>query len=414
MKRYLQLEQNYSWKDLISKIEPEVHCLLLKDDKNFCLGWGTKDVIQSSSENCLLELDTFFRKNKGEYIMGYLNYDLKNQIEPSLNSSNPVYQESELVSFFVPEHLILNIEGCIFYYGKSETDEIVDLIGETEVKNTAQEPIELRPSTSKEEYLNAIQKILEYIQRGDIYETNYCINFSAADVDIDQNLVFQNLVSNTNAPFSSLYSDQKLSILSASPERFINRTKDRLSSEPIKGTAKRSSNLDEDKELKDNLKNDPKERSENIMIVDLVRNDLSKLAIKNSVSVDELCEIRSFKSVHQMVSKVSCRITPSTSMIDVVKALFPMGSMTGAPKYRAMEIADELESFQRGIYSGAIGMITPNGNCDFNVVIRSLLYSKKDRHLSASVGGAITIRSTPEQEYQECLLKLEALKNSLC
>ncbi len=198
-------------------------------------------------------------------------------------------------------------------------------------------------------------------------------------------------------------------MLSASPERYLKKDDIKVISQPIKGTAKRFENEKLDKKSKNDLAENPKERSENIMIVDLVRNDLSHTATKGSVEVEELCEIYSFKQVHQMISTVVSNVEPNTSSIEIIKTTFPMGSMTGAPKISAMKIIEELEETKRGLYSGCVGYFTPNGDFDFNVVIRSILYNAKKEYLSFSVGSAITSKSVPENEYKECLLKAKAM-----
>ena len=217
----------------------------------------------------------------------------------------------------------------------------------------------------------------------------------------------------TQAPFSSFFHTGDYTVFCGSPERFLKREGNTLLSEPIKGTAKRGKTGEEDDKLKNDLINDPKERAENIMIVDLVRNDLSKIATKNSVTVNDLCKIHTFETVHQMISSISCEINENTPFIDIIKATFPMGSMTGVPKIRAMELIEEHESFKRGLYSGSIGYIKPNGDFDFNVVIRSLLYNKAKKLLSCSVGGAITDLSSPEKEYEECLTKVQRILDGM-
>lgn len=165
--------------------------------------------------------------------------------------------------------------------------------------------------------------------------------------------------------------------------------------------------------LKNDLAKDEKERSENIMIVDLVRNDLSKTAVKGSVKVEELCKVYSFDQVHQMISTVTSQIEENTHPIDVIKSTFPMGSMTGAPKISAMKIIENLEETKRGLYSGAVGYITPRGDFDFNVVIRSILYNHTQKYISFSVGSAITSKSDPLKEYEECLVKAKAMHEVL-
>jgi para-aminobenzoate synthetase component 1 len=199
-------------------------------------------------------------------------------------------------------------------------------------------------------------------------------------------------------------------LLSASPERYLRKDGNKIISQPIKGTAKRLKSKLDDEKIASDLAKDTKERSENVMIVDLVRNDLSKSAIKGSVKVEELCKVYSFKQVHQMISTVVCEIDEKIAPIQVLKDTFPMGSMTGAPKVSAMNIIEKYENTKRGLYSGAVGYFTPNGNFDFNVVIRSILYNQEKKYVSYSVGSAITAKSNPEKEYEECLLKAKAMK----
>ena len=201
--------------------------------------------------------------------------------------------------------------------------------------------------------------------------------------------------------------------MSATPERYIKKDGCKVISQPIKGTEKRSDNKKEDQQLALELSNDEKERSENIMIVDLVRNDLSRTAKKGSVKVKELCKIYTFDQVHQMISTVESKVKKSTNPIDIIETTFPMGSMTGAPKISAMQIIEELEETKRGLYSGAVGYISPKGNFDFNVVIRSILYNETKQYVSYSVGGAITAKSNPLKEYEECLVKAKAMRQVL-
>lgn len=201
--------------------------------------------------------------------------------------------------------------------------------------------------------------------------------------------------------------------MSASPERFLKRNGTHVVSQPIKGTARRAENMEEDEGLKEALRTDEKERSENIMIVDLVRNDLSHYASKGSVIVEELCKIYTFEQVHQMISTITASVALEIDSVDLIKSVFPMGSMTGAPKIAAMQLIEKLESTKRGLYSGAIGYFAPNGDFDFNVVIRSILYNAEKQFVSFSVGSAITARSVPEKEYEECLLKAKAMRTVL-
>ena len=255
--------------------------------------------------------------------------------------------------------------------------------------------------------------MLGHIQRGDIYEVNYCIEFGVKNIEIDPLLLYQSLNQVTEAPFSVFYRSKGKYLLSGSPERYLKKEGNKLISQPIKGTIKRGVDKKEDETLKKQLLNDPKERAENVMIVDLVRNDLSRVASKGSVKVEELFGVYSFKTVHHLVSTISCSIDESVHPIDAIKATFPMGSMTGAPKISAMELIEKHEDFKRGLYSGAFGCFLPDGDFDFNVIIRSIMYNKKLKTLSFPVGGAITAGANGTQEYSECLLKAEGMKKAI-
>ncbi len=253
----------------------------------------------------------------------------------------------------------------------------------------------------------------QHIQQGDIYEINYCMNFFSNDVSISPEDLFLQLNTISEAPFASYSKLGEHIIISSSPERFIYKQKNQLITQPIKGTAARGKTKTEDDQNKFSLRNDKKEINENVMIVDVSRNDLSRIATKGSVQVTELFDVKTYKQVHQMVSTVRCELKPNNSIKSIFKATFPPASMTGAPKIKAMELIDEYENFRRGVYSGSIGFIEPNGNFDFNVVIRSIIYNQRTKHLSYAVGSAITAKCNAENEYNECLLKAEAMKKVL-
>ena len=404
-----------SWKELIPKIEPNMCALQLRDDDNFIIGWGRKDEFLATDKFDFKNFLGFRESNKDNYSFGYLSYDIKNDIEVFLKSNNEDELKLPLAYWFVPEHIILRTGNTVSYSGswsKSELDDWLDKENNPEEEKASS--INLQPIINKSEYVQHLTNIKEHIQRGDIYETNYCINFNSTVQKFNPFQNFKKLVELSTAPFSAYFNFEHGAILSASPERFLKKENSVLTSQPIKGTAPRNKDKKIDFEHKKVLQHDPKERSENIMIVDLVRNDLSKLAKKNSVSVDELCEVYSFQTVHQLISTIKCELKSNINIEDIIKASFPMGSMTGAPKISAMQIAEQEEDFKRGIYSGAFGFFQPNGNFDLNVVIRSIYYSKTNHIIGAAVGGAITIKSDPEKEFQECLTKLEAIKKALC
>ena len=327
-------------------------------------------------------------------LMGFISYDAKNKFE-SLNSSH-TDQFHWPDSFFIQPRVVKE-------FGNDELDRIIE--------NYPLQPpakVKIEPRTSHNEYIQQVNRLKAHILRGDIYEVNYCIEFFAENVKIDPFSVFIRLSRLTKAPFSCYVKKDKVHVLCASPERYLARQNNRLISQPMKGTIGRGKSKEEDDHLKNRLYEDPKERNENVMIVDLVRNDLSRIAKKGTVKVDELFGIRSFLNVHQMVSTVSCELNGS-SFAEIISNTFPMGSMTGAPKVRAMELIEEHENFRRGLYSGCIGCINSNGDFDFNVVIRSIFFNEENGYLSFSVGSAITAACDPEKEYQECLLKAQSL-----
>ena len=292
---------------------------------------------------------------------------------------------------------------------------MVDLLFSTSriEKETKRSAFDLTERTQKSTYIGHVDSLKKHIVFGDIYEANYCVEFYNEDVQIDPLYCYESLSDLTRAPYSCYYKFDGTHVLCASPERFMKYEEGVVTSEPMKGTIRRGIDQEEDDMLKARLAMDPKERSENVMIVDLVRNDLSKHATKGSVKVEELFEVKSFKTVHQMVSTVSATVKKGTAPEDVIEDAFPMGSMTGAPKIRAMELIDEHEEMVRGIYSGSIGVFEPNGDFDFNVVIRSIIYNEQSKYLSLKVGSAITVGSDPEKEYDECMLKAEALMKAL-
>ena len=238
----------------------------------------------------------------------------------------------------------------------------------------------------KDAYFEKAQKFLQHIHRGDIYEANFCQEFYAENTDIDPWETYKNLMTISAPPFASFLKMDDKYLLCSSPERFLCKRGQTVVSQPIKGTAPRGKSTSEDKRLMEVLEKDEKERAENIMITDLVRNDLSKSALQGSVEVKELCKVYPFQQVHQMISTVTAQVPKALNPIQLIKETFPMGSMTGAPKISAMKIIEELEETKRGLYSGAVGYFDPEGNFDFNVVIRSILYNATLKYVSFSVG----------------------------
>lgn len=384
------------------------------DYSYIALGQTDEIIIQNEEKDAFEQLQRFLDKEKN-WAFGYLSYDLKNSVE-KLVSENEDHLNFPALYFFRPAYLVR--------FNKTEMDVLIDhpdydykqLLDQdysfvSDKKNKTDST--WNQKISKETYLNKIKTVKNHIKLGYIYELNYCFQFFQENKTINPWAVFLELDKNTSAPFACYFHRDNNYLMSASPERFLKKTGTKVWSQPIKGTIKRGVTEKEDNELKKQLLSDPKERSENIMITDLVRNDLSKIAKKGSVKVDELCEIYSFKTVHQMITTISAEVSGNIPVTKIVKNAFPMGSMTGAPKIRAMELIEELEETKRGIYSGAVGFFSPEMDFDFNVVIRSIAYNSDTKFVSAMVGGAITDASDEAREYEECLLKAKSLLNSV-
>ena len=391
-------------------------CFLNSNNNSGIFTFGSEACIYDSSIFALAKLQVFLDENKGNYIFGCLNYNLKNEIE-QIQCKNDDLLGFPLVNFWVPEYVIKIENGSRNYLKGNKTSESEELLNDffkQEKKETfLSENISFSARTNKENYLKNVVKIKSLLQQGEIYELNYCQEYFAENIKINNPFeMYFKLNTITKAPFSAFLNTENHQVFCGSPERFLQKKGNKLISQPIKGTAARGNSEKEDLANKETLQNKQKERSENIMIVDLVRNDFSKIAQKNSVKVDELCAIYSFETVHQMISTVSSEVKENTSFTDIIRATFPMGSMTGAPKLNAMKYIDELEDFSRGIYAGSIGYIEPNGDFDFNVIIRSLVFNKEDKYLSCAVGGAITILSEPEEEYAECQTKIGKIINA--
>ncbi|MCL6265767.1 anthranilate synthase component I family protein [Flagellimonas myxillae] len=361
-----------------------------------------------------------FIDKRQDWLFGYISYDFKNQLE-NLYSHNHDGLEFPEIHFFQPSKIILLRDGELqFLYMPSVSDDIPldfealqKLSGERSPAERDQQSVRIKLRIHKDAYFEKANRFLHHIQRGDIYEANFCQEFYAEDTTIDPWETYKNLNRISTPPFASFLRLEDKYLLCASPERYLCKRGRRVVSQPIKGTAPRGENAMEDIHLMQTLELDIKERTENIMITDLVRNDLSKSALKGSVEVKELCKVYPFKQVHQMISTIVSEVPENFSPIQLIKDTFPMGSMTGAPKVSAMKIIEEQEETKRGLYSGAVGYFDPEGNFDFNVVIRSILYNATKKYVSFSVGSAITSKSDPEREYQECLLKAKAMRSVL-
>jgi para-aminobenzoate synthetase component 1 len=342
------------------------------------------------------------------WLAGYFSYDLKNQLE-ALSSANKAFIPTPDLCFFAPSHVLIFHESVLEIH--SDQGDIFDQVNQQSSKRPSEKYTQARlvEIPDRDTYLHNVNKIREHILEGDMYELNYCMEFGLSQVKMDPLAVYQLLTERSPTPFSVYLQLGELCIISASPERFLSKSGDTLLSQPIKGTARRFSDPVEDLHSKEALFSSEKERAENLMIVDLVRNDIARSAEIGSVQVPELFGIYSFEQWHQMISSVTGKLCEDTNPVDAIANAFPMGSMTGAPKVKVMQLIEQYEDFRRGVYSGAIGYFSPTNDFDFNVVIRSLVYDRSKENLSFAVGSAITYDSDPEAEYDECLLKAKAI-----
>ena len=355
-----------------------------------------------------------YQQTTRDWLFGYLSYDLKNDTEALVSQNRDELNFSDLY-FFQPKKLFLLKDAVLeMHYLKLCDDEIAEdfeIISNFNliVPSEERHDFEICQRIDAENYISKVKKMQEQIQLGAIYEANFCMEFYANNATINPLQQYWKLNAIAQPPFAVFLKTAHHYLLSASPERYLKKKGSTIISQPIKGTSKRFVDSQQDERSKKALFNDAKERSENVMIVDLVRNDLSRTAQKGSVTVTELCGIYSFSQVHHMISTVSSELDSQFTAVDVLKTTFPMGSMTGAPKISAMQIIEDLEATKRGLYSGAVGYFTPEGDFDFNVVIRSILYNQQKKYVSFSVGSAITSLSDPEKEYAECWLKAKAM-----
>lgn len=375
-------------------------------------GIGAKTTLKLENAAGAFEQLKQFQAQHNDWLLGYLGYDLKNGLE-KLSSGNADGLDFPSLFFFVPQQLV-SIKG-------NEVEIIADvpqivydaILASTAGEESNRQHITFTPRISREAYIEKVENVRQHIEEGDVYEMNLCMEFFAESVTISPLHTYLDLLAISPVPFAAFgkFEGERYA-LSASPERFLLKERNTLISQPIKGTAKRGTTPDEDETMKRNLRNSIKEMAENVMIVDLVRNDLARSAIAGTVKVEELFGIYTFPQVHQMISTVTAQLKEGEHWADAIARAFPMGSMTGAPKVMAMQLIEQYEESKRGLFSGAIGYITPQGDFDFNVMIRSLLYNAANGYLSYHVGGAITYDSIPQEEFDECMLKALAI-NSL-
>ena len=374
---------------------------------------GAADELIASTGSAFDQLEQFRKKHPG-WITGYLSYDLKNETE-SLASANQDHLHFPDLYFFAPLHIIV-VRGNEVEIISDDPQHVFECVEHQNIghkRRVPPLPVNIRSRFNKTEYLNTVVRLKEYITRGDIYVTNFCQEFFAENALIDPLAIFLKLNEISPNPFTSFFKWRNNYIICASPERFLARRGNKLISQPIKGTAKRGKDDTTDGTIKKELRHHPKELQENVMIVDLVRNDLTRSAKQGTVKTEELFGIYSFKQVHQMMSTITCELQEGITAVQAIRNTFPMGSMTGAPKISAMRLMEEYERSKRGVYSGAIGYFNPDDDFDFNVVIRTLLYNQDNKYLSFQAGSAITYHADPEKEYEECLLKAKAILEAL-
>lgn len=388
------------------QIAPAFECLLAA---------GCKRSIELPAGKAFASLQQFSQQTKGEWLFGHFGYDLKNETE-DLHSANFDGIGFSDLHFFVPE-IVLQLRDTELQIS-CDTDPAAifsEICSFPDSITPAQKTLAvIQNRISQPDYVGIIKSLQEHIVRGNCYEINFCQEFFAEAAVLDPLYVYQQLTKVSPNPFSVFYRVEDKYCLCASPERYIKKMGNTIFSQPIKGTSKRDhSDTRQDEINKQYLLKSDKEKSENVMVVDLVRNDLSRICIPGSVKVEELFGLYSFPQVHQMISTITGTLIPGTSWVDCIRATFPMGSMTGAPKKRVMELIEAFEQTRRGLFSGAIGYVDPAGNFDFNVVIRTLLYNATAYYLSYQAGSGITYYSDPEQEYQECLLKGAAITGIL-
>ncbi len=354
-----------------------------------------------------------FTQQNNRWLFGHISFEFHDLIK--VDSSKKDRIGFPLLHLYEPAIIIqINDTEVSITAGILSPEKIFEEINNISSSMQETSSAALQPAISKAEYLRIIKSLQNHILRGDCYEINFCQEFYGEAIDLSPYELYKKLSTVSPTPFSSFYRMEDKFLTCSSPERFLKKKGHKIIAQPIKGTIPRNLlNEQKDETLKTSLYHSEKDRSENVMIVDLMRNDLSRIALEGTVKVEELFGIYSFPQVHQMISTVTGVISAETSFADIIRETFPMGSMTGAPKKRVLELIDQFEPVRRGLYSGSVGYITPGGDFDFNVVIRSILYNATDKTASYQVGSGITFYSNAEDEYEECLLKAIGMQKAL-
>lgn len=390
---------------------------------------------------CFPALKSFLLEQR-DWAFGHLAFDLKNEVE-QLSSRHPALVEFPLATWVVPRFVVeLEGERAVLWVHEEDREEgegwVAALLAEggeddgTQRRGVAEKTASSNPSTSasprlcvnpdpasfrirttKADYLQQVSRIMRHVQHGDVYEMNYCVERTADMPDWDVYAAFERLLERLDPPHAAFYRLGDRFALCASPERFLRIENGVVIAQPMKGTRPRHADPGRDRQLADELADDPKERGENVMAVDVMRNDLARTARSGSVRVEELCAVRSYPRVHQMISTVRSELAHGLHPVDVLAAAWPMASMTGAPKVRAMQLIEEMETMRRGLFSGSLGIFDPQGNTDLNVVIRTVLYDVASGRASLCTGSAITALCDPAQEWEECELKARSVLEAL-
>ncbi|WP_223241345.1 anthranilate synthase component I family protein [Flammeovirga sp. EKP202] len=377
------------------------------------LAVGAKKVCDIEEGNSFESVQKFHNQHKS-WLFGHWGYDLKNEVE-LLCSDHQDGIDMANAFFYIPKTLFIFEGNEVQIVSDGDAEAIFYQVSQQEVPQPSIDGWggEVSPKISHKIYIDTVERIQEHIVEGDVYEVNICMEFLAREAEIDPFDLYLRISALSPAPFSAFHKVKNKFVACSSPERYMKKEDNKVISQPIKGTIRRGKTEEEDHQLKVQLRNDEKEVAENMMIVDLVRNDLARTCKAGTIKVPEIFGIYGFKSVFQMISTIEGEIKEGIPFAKVLKNAFPMGSMTGAPKVMAMALIETYERTKRGLYSGSIGYITPEGDFDFNVVIRSAFYNARNKYLSFQIGSAITIDSNAELEYEECLLKAKGMLDAL-
>jgi len=423
--RRFNLTDTSAFKQKLLEWGSQFNSFLLLDNHGYPGRWNKLEMLAGigslatisamAGEEAIAKLDAFSKQWKGYWLVGHLGYDLKNETEPGLFSQYENTIGFADLSFTLPQCMVQlgkNSAEIIVQDNSLDAESIFSDITSTEIKNhIEQHPcMQFAATHTRQSYLETVESIRQHIRRGDCYELNFCMHYHAQCIGVDPLALYHSLSARSPNPFGALYRQDDSWVVCASPERYILKVGSSIWSQPIKGTAPRGSEDSLDDYLRKSLAESKKDRVENVMVVDLVRNDLSRVCRRGSVQVEELFGIYAYPKVFQMISTIRGELDASKSFADIVRSTFPMGSMTGAPKRSVMQLTDAYEKAGRGLFSGALGYIDPSGDFDFNVIIRSILLNTQTGNVHYAVGGGITWQSKAESEWEECQLKASAIK----